>query len=293
MQYTMTKGNFINTSQGFFHYHVRGGSGRQVHFCHGLSLSAGTYLPFLESLSRHDLKIFAPDLRGHGYSTKENTLAVKNWDIFVKDLEQFVLSITHPPVIGIGHSIGGYFTYAAAALYPGLFSKIILLDPIILPPKIVWLCALARLTGLDRYHPLPRMTRKKKCEFPSKEGALEHYSGKGMFKSWRPEFVQAFVDTAIEQESATTWELCCRPEFEAQIYESVPFETWRFVRLIHIPVLVAGGEKSTLFYKQSGLRLAKKIRDCRFMILENLSHFLMMEDPDKVMDAILPFIRNP
>jgi alpha-beta hydrolase superfamily lysophospholipase len=66
MQYTMTKGNFINTSQGFFHYHVRGESGHQVHFCHGLSLSAGTYLPFLESLSRHDLKIFAPDLRGHG-----------------------------------------------------------------------------------------------------------------------------------------------------------------------------------------------------------------------------------
>jgi pimeloyl-ACP methyl ester carboxylesterase len=292
MQYTMTKGNFINTSQGFFHYHVRGESGPQVHFCHGLSLSAGTYLPFLESLSGHDLKIFAPDLRGHGYSTKEKTIEVKNWDLFVKDLEQLVLGITHPPVIGIGHSIGGYFTYAAAALYPGLFSKIILLDPIILPPNIVRLCSLARLTGLDRYHPLPRMTRKKKCEFSSKDEALEHYSGKGMFKSWQPEFVQAFVDTAIEQESATTWELCCRPEFEAQIYESVPFETWRFARRIHIPALIVRGEKSTLFYEQAGLKLAETIRDCRFMTLEGLGHFLMMEDPDKVMDAILPFIRN-
>nr|NJM03865.1 alpha/beta hydrolase [Desulfobacula sp.] len=288
----MTKGNFINTSQGFFHYHVRGESGPQVHFCHGLSLSAGTYLPFLESLSGHGLKIFAPDLRGHGYSTKENTLAVQNWDMFIKDLEQLVLSITHPPVIGIGHSIGGYFTYAAAALYPGLFSKIILLDPIILPPNIVRLCALARLTGLDRYHPLPRMTRKKKFEFSSKGEALEHYSGKGMFKSWQPEFVRAFVDTAIEQDSAVTWDLCCRPEFEAQIYESVPFETWRFAEGISVPVLVVRGGRSDRFHERSGNRLAKIIKDCRFITLENLSHFLMMEEPGSVIDQILPFILN-
>ena len=288
----MTKGNFINTSQGFFHYHVRGESDTQVHFCHGNSLSAGTYLPFFEKLAHHHLKIFAPDLRGHGYSTKEKTDRVDNWDIFVKDLEQFVLSITHPPVIGIGHSIGGYFTYAAAALYPDLFSKIILLDPIILPQKIVWLCALARKTGLDAKHPLPRMTRKKKFEFNSKEDALEHYSGKGMFKSWKSEFVKAYVDTAIEQESATTWELCCYPEFEARIYESVPFETWRFASLIKIPVLVVRGGKSDLFYDQAGKKLAEKIKNCRFVTLEHLGHFLMMEDPDKVIDTILPFIQS-
>ncbi len=286
----MIKGNFINTSQGFFHYHVRGESETRVHFCHGLSLSAGTYLPFLEKLAEHHLKIYAPDLRGHGYSTKENTLEVKNWDIFVKDLEQFVSTIANPPVIGIGHSIGGYFAYAAAALYPGLFSKLILLDPIILPQRIVFLCVLARKLGLDGKHPLPRMTRKKKFEFNSKEEALDHYSGKGMFKPWQPEFVRAYVETAVEQESATSWELCCNPEFEARIYESVPFETWRFAGQINIPVLVVRGEKSSLFYRQAGMKLAKKIKDCRFITLENMGHFLMMENPDRVIDTILPFI---
>lgn len=137
----MTKANFINTTQGFFHYHALGESGDQIHFCHGNSLSAGTYLPFLEKLCSHNLKVYAADIRGHGFSTKEKTLQIKNWDIFIKDLEQVVLSITNPPVIGIGHSIGGYFTYAAAALFPRLFSKVILLDPIIFPVKIVWLAA--------------------------------------------------------------------------------------------------------------------------------------------------------
>lgn len=289
----MIKGNFINTRQGFFHYHVRGESEHQALFCHGLSLSAGTYLPFLEALAGRDLKIFAPDLRGHGYSTKENTLEVKNWDIFVKDLEQFVTTVMHPPVIGIGHSIGGYIIYAAAALYPGLFSKIILLDPIILQQKIIWLCVLARKLGLIGKHPLPRKTRKKKFEFGSKADAFNHYSGKGMFTSWKPEFVEAFVDTAIEQESAATWELSCNPELEAQIYEAASLDTWRYAGLINIPVFVVRGEKSDWFYHQAGIRLAEKIKDCRFITLESLGHFLMMEEPGRVIDTILPFIKNP
>ncbi|MCD4719959.1 MAG: alpha/beta hydrolase [Desulfobacula sp.] len=286
----MIKGKFININQGFFHYHALGESENQIHFCHGNSLSAGTYLPFLEKLSSHDLKIYATDIRGHGFSTKENTTQIKSWDIFIKDLEQVVCAITNPPVIGIGHSIGGYFTYAAAALFPHLFSKIVLLDPIILPMKIVWLAALFRKIGLAGSLSLPKMTRTKKSEFQSREEALIHYSGKGMFKSWKPEYVQAYVDTAIEKDTATTWELCCNPEFEAQIYEFVPFNTWQHANHINIPVLVVRGERSDLFHKQAASRLTKIIKNCTFVELKEFGHFLMMEDPDKTIDTILPFI---
>ncbi|NOX34251.1 MAG: alpha/beta hydrolase [Deltaproteobacteria bacterium] len=288
----MIKANFINTGQGFFHYHVLGESGRQIHFCHGNSLSAGTYLPFLEKLCTCNFKIYAPDIRGHGFSTKENTVRVENWDIFVKDIEQIVSSITKPPVIGIGHSIGGYFTYAAAALYPHLFSKLILLDPIIFPPEIVLFATLIRKTGFARHLSLPKMTRGKKSEFQSRKEALAHYSGKGMFKSWKPEFVRAYVDTAIEKDSSTTYGLCCSPEFEAQIYEFVPFNTWRHANHINIPVLVVRGEKSDLFFKKAGQRLAKKMKNCTFVEQKKLGHFLMMEDPDKIIDIILPFIQT-
>ncbi len=157
----MIKGNFINTAQEFFHYHALGESENQIHFCHGNSLSAGTYLPFLEKLSSHDLKIYATDIRGHGFSTKKNTARIKSWDIFIKDLEQIVSAITNSPVIGIGHSIGGYFTYAAAALFPHLFPKIVLLDPVIFPMKIVWLSALFRKIGLAGNLPLSKRTRSK------------------------------------------------------------------------------------------------------------------------------------
>jgi len=296
----MVKGKFINTPRGFFHYHKvgepgpepAGETGTQIHFCHGNSLNAGTYLPFLNRLSDKGFTVFASDLRGHGYSTKEQTARVESWQIFIKDLATLVASITNPPVIGIGHSIGGYFTYAAAALYPHLFSKLILLDPIIFPPAMVCAAALLRKMGLSRNLKLSKMTRNKKYEFASPKDALSHYKGKGMFASWQDAFVNAYVDTAIEQDSTDSYCLCCMPEFEAQIYEHAPFNTWDHAPGISVPTLVVRGEKSDLFYKSAGNRLEKKITDCRFVELTGMGHFLMMEDPDRVVKTILPFL-NP
>jgi len=287
----MKKGNFINTQRGFFHYHSLGDAREQIHFCHGNSLSAGTYFPFLQRLANQNFKVFASDIRGHGLSTKDRTSSVTSWDIFIKDLEMMVKSISKPPVIGMGHSIGGYFTYAAAALYPGLFSKLILLDPIIHPTRILWLSALIRTIGLSGYHWLPKTTRSKKSEFDSKGDALTHYSGKGMFKSWKQEFVEAFVDTAIQKDSAVSYELCCNPEFEAQIYETLPLNTWNHLTNIDIPVMVVRGVNSHLFHRSSGQKLSKKIKTSELVELDSLGHFLTMEDPDRVIETILPFLR--
>jgi pimeloyl-ACP methyl ester carboxylesterase len=288
----MEKRKFIQTSRGVFHYHILGEKGPQIYFCHGNSLSAGTYLPFLRLLAGCGFEVFAGDLRGHGFSTKQKTGNPVSWDIFVKDIHVLVSEITNPPVTGIGHSIGGYFLYAAAAMFPGLFSELILLDPVIFPAKILWLAALIRKAGLSGIMKLPRMTRNKKHEFHSRDHALAHYSGKGMFRSWKPEFVKAYVDTAIEQDTADTWELCCNPEFEAGIYESVPLDTWIHAGKIRIPVMVVRGEKSDLFYRSAAEKLTDRLQDCTFVELDRLGHFMMMEDPEKIFSIIIEFLNS-
>lgn len=285
------KGNFIHTSRGSFHYHKTGETGVPIHFCHGNSLSAGTYLPFLEDLSGEGFQVFASDLRGHGFSTREETEKIESWQIFIKDLAGLVESVTKPPVIGIGHSIGGYFTYAAAALYPHLFLKVVLIDPIIFPPVMVWAAALVRRMGLSGMLTLSKKARHKKYEFKSKNEALNHYKGKGMFRAWKDPFLDAYVETAIDQVAADSYSLCCLPEFEAQIYEHAPFDTWRHAPDIRVPALVIRGGQSDLFFRSAGNRLEKKIMKCEFMELETLGHFLIMEDPALVLRAILPFLQ--
>ena len=286
------KGSFINTPRGFFHYHRLGQTGKQIHFCHGSSLSAGTYLPFLEDLAEEGFRVVASDLRGHGFSTKDQTAKIESWQIFIKDMAALVASITKPPVIGMGHSIGGYFTYAAAALYPHLFSRLVLIDPIIFPPMVVWAAALLRKTGLSGRLKLAQMARNKKAEFGSRQEALAHYKGKGMFASWQQASVEAFVATAVEQDTTDTYSLCCLPEFEAQIYEHVPFDTWSHAAKIKVPVMVVRGETSDLFFRGAGRRLEKKITDCRFVELDGMGHFMMMENPGRVVKTVRPFLAS-
>lgn len=288
----MTKGSFIEVPNGYFHYHRIGEAGEQIHFCHGNSLSAGTYLPFLKRVADKGFRVIASDLRGHGFSTKEETAKIDNWQMFINDLAGIVESITDPPVIGVGHSIGAYFTYAAAACYPHLFSKLVLLDPIIFPPPMVWAAALARKLGLSKKLKLAKMTRNKKFEFNSKQDALNHYKGKGMFASWQDDFVDAYVETAIEDETTGAYCLCCLPVFESQIYEHVPFDTWSHAPKIDVPTLVVRGETSDLFFRQAGHRLEKKINDCRFIELNGVGHFFIMENPDITMDTVVPFLRS-
>ena len=122
------------------------------------------------------------------------------------------------------------------------------------------MAAIARKLGLLGYHWLPKTTRSKKNEFTSRQDALDHYAGKGMFKSWKQEFANVFVDTAIQKDSTVSYELCCNPEFEAQIYEALPLNTWRYLSRIDIPTMIVRGENSPLFYKSSGRKLTKKLK---------------------------------
>jgi pimeloyl-ACP methyl ester carboxylesterase len=200
--------------------------------------------------------------------------------------------ITNQPVIGMGHSIGGYFTYAAAARYPDLFSKIILLDPIIYSCHIVWTSAVARFLGLSKHHWLPRMTRGKKSEFADRKAALDYYAGKGMFKTWHKAFVESFVDTAIEKDSADSYSLCCHPEFEAQICEALPSDTWAHAKKITVPVMVLRGEKSHLFYRSSLQSLSNRLENSQCKEVENHGHFFVMESPERTIETILPFFQK-
>jgi pimeloyl-ACP methyl ester carboxylesterase len=98
-----------------------------------------------------------------------------------------------PPIIGLGHSLGAVTTYIAAATYPRLFSCIILLDPPIFVRRMLWLLAGMKWLGLGGSIPLARTARRRKKTFQSKKEALKRFAaGRGIFKSWSREFIEAY-----------------------------------------------------------------------------------------------------
>ncbi|MCP4623468.1 MAG: alpha/beta hydrolase [bacterium] len=157
-----------------------------------------------------------------------------------------------PPVIGMEHSLGAVTTYIAAAMYPQLFSAIILIDPSILPRRRLLWFAVLRMIGLAGNRQLARSARRRRKTFQGKSEALKRFaSGRGIFKSWSKEFVEAYLECGLLEKDSETAVLKCDPELEAQIFESVPHDVWRYANRISCPILAIRGVHSDVFSADS------------------------------------------
>ncbi len=270
---------FVNTPTGRLHYIQWPGDGPDAHFLHGNGLCAGTYAPFLKLLAR-DLALVASDVRGHGDSELNGKGPIRRWAPFAEDLKTVVESTLRPPVIGIGHSLGAVVTAIAAARFPHLFHRIILLDPVILPARILWLSGMLRILGLRRLQPLAMGARRRKRTFAGKDEALRRFlAGRGIFRSWSPPFIASYLECAVLERDPETATLKCDPETEAQIFESVPLDIWRTLRRIQCPVHVLRGEHSDTFLPDAAARIRRTLPGSRSVTVPDTGHFLPMEAP--------------
>jgi len=283
---------FLNTPDGRIHYLDWGGAGRQVHLLHANGFCAGTYSPFVKYLS-DDLHIIASDLRGHGGSDQLNLKRVYHWHIFADDLKMLIEQKMSPPIVGIGHSLGAVTTYIAAAKYPWLFSAIILIDPSILPRRRLWRFAALKMIGLAGNRQLAQSARRRRKTFQGKNEAFKRFTaGRGIFKSWSKEFVEAYLECGLLEKDTETAVLKCDPELEAQIFESVPLDVWRYAKKIACPVLAIRGERSDVFTADSAERLKRLLPDYEFAAIPGAGHFVPMGKPEACAVVITEFIRR-
>ena len=284
--------NYLDTPDGRIHYLDWGGSGVQAHLLHANGFCAGTYSPFVRYL-RDDLHIIASDARGHGASDLAGLKRIHHWNIFADDLKTLIEQTMSPPIIGLGHSLGAVTTYIAAATYPRLFSCIVLLDPPIFPRRMLWLITVMKWLGLGGSMPLAKKARRRRKTFQSKKEALNRFaSGRGIFKTWSREFVEAYLECGLLEKDSDTAILRCDPELEAQIFESIPLDVWKYAEKITCPVLAIRGEHSDTFRVAAAERLKHKIADFELTTIADAGHFVPMGKPQECARAIAEFIHH-
>lgn len=281
---------FIRIPGGKTHYLDWDGSGPDAHILHANGFCAGTYHPFVKYLTR-DLRIIGTDIRGHGDSARYDTGRITHWRLFADDLKLFIENKMRPPVIGIGHSLGAVTTFMAAADYPGLFSGIVLIDPVILPRRMLFVLSLLRLTGLLGWFPLARGARRRKRVFEGKADVQNRFgAGRGIFKTWSREFIDAYLECGFLEKDEKTAILKCEPELEAQIFESAPRDAWSYAPRIQCPVLAIRGETSDTFYPDAARNLGHYIPDYTLVTIPGTGHFVPMENPAACAAEILGFL---
>ena len=276
---------------GTFHFIDWGGGGPLAHFSHATGLCAGTYTPLAERLKSH-LKIIGMDDRGHGGTrAPADPQKLKNWHVFVDDLEHFVEHLGEP-VIAMGHSRGATVGLLLAIKRPELIRALVLIDPTILPFSWMWWWYIFKLTGLTRFVPIVATASRRRNVWPDRAGILQAYQSKAVFQNWQDGFLEAYVRDGTTMVGDGTARLCCDPSWEAKCFAVCPHDIWHLIPQLQKPALVLYGAESDTFLASAAQRFKAKVPDAVLRPFEKTGHFVPMEKPDETADVILDFLEN-
>jgi len=263
--------------------------GPKLHFAHANGFNAETYRPLLQDLSK-DFEIFASDFRGHGQTTlSADPHQMTSWLAYRDDMIA-VLDATGPAIL-VGHSMGAATSVLVAALRPDLVDRLVLLDPVTIPPLLGrwWQ---EKNTAISMFHaerptnPMSRAALKRRSQWATKGDAYNHFHDRFIFKSWLDDFVSSYVDGGLRGMADGSVHLACAPEWEAASFSTVPIEIWQAARKIECPVTLICGEVRSTCPPPLAQKLSRRLGCVRSIVIKGTSHFLPMERPDIIAHEI-------
>ena len=198
-------------------------------------------------------------------------------------IEHVERSATHP-VIGVGHLLGGYLTFMAAAARPDLFRAIILLDaPIIGAIKGRLQGATKRFGSVDRVTPAGA-SRARRAEWASLAQAERHFRARKLFRAFSPEVLRDYVRYGLIDDGPRL-RLMIDPAIEYQIfYRTVPHDLHRRLPKLRVPAGFIGGADSEVV-RRVGLSTMRRA-GFAFRRVPG-GHLFPLEHPGAAADAIL------
>jgi pimeloyl-ACP methyl ester carboxylesterase len=252
-------------------------------FSHANGFNARTYRTILAPLAGA-LRILAFDMRGHGASSLPSVVEGRDgWTEFSEDLLALLAAETDGPVVLAGHSMGGTSSLLAAAAQPERVKALALFDPVVFTPTT----APSGMTD----NPMVYGALRRRATFPNKAAAFEAYTGRGAFRTWRPEQLADYVEAGFRDTRDGQVTLTCTPAWEASNYRTHNYDPWAAFRATRCPIRILLAEVAStarLDDSQAELEATGRVR---IDLIPGTSHFLPMERPDLVRETLLEVAR--
>lgn len=256
------------------------GADPPILFFHGAGLCGRTWEPIIKQLPLPNT-IYAWDARGHGDSDKPLTPGAYAWDGFSQDMFAMIKALNlGMGVWGVGHSGGAAAMVHAELMYPGMFARMVLIDPIIAPDVF-----------FATSQPLADRSRKRVSSFDSFRAAKEHLGRKPPMGLWHPEMLEAYIRYGFSQGEKGILSLKCPGEIEARIYESGGLiNLYDHLHKVTTELLLITGAQS---YMAPYVREhSKRFPNATFVELEDTGHFIPQEKPDTCARMITRFFEK-
>lgn len=261
-----------------------GDAGPALLLCHATGFHGVVWQPVAERLVARGHRVYSFDFRGHGDSDAPD--AAYHWDDFGRDVLAVVddLGIAGDAV-GVGHSKGSAALVIAESERPGTFRRLWLYEPIIFPsdPPIG-----------PQANALSERARRRRLVFSSPEEAFDNFAGKPPLDVLAPEALRAYVEHGLRPRDDGSWELKCKGEVEARVYEmGSAHEGFRRLAAVGCPAVVVCGEHSDAIPPSFGQLHVDRLTNGRLEVAEGLGHFGPLENPDAAVASIERLLAEP
>ena len=256
------------------------GDGDVILLLHGIAGSSETWRALMGPLARRH-RVIAPDLLGHGNSTKPRSdYSLGAFAVLLRDfLDE--LGITRLTLVG--HSLGGGIAMQFLYQHPSYAQRLVLIASGGLGPDVGWLLRLASLPGAEFVLPdiAPRQIlpaggrvfawlRKAGFESARGEEMLRHYGSLS-----DPETRQSFLRT-----------LRSVVDHRGQSVSALSRLTTR----TDLPALVIWGERDAIIPVKHAYDALEVRPDARLVVLPDVGHFPHAERPVEVAALIGDFV---
>jgi pimeloyl-ACP methyl ester carboxylesterase len=236
------------------------------------------WLPVASRL-RSRFRCIAYDHRGHGRSGKAPD-GEYAWRNLVLDTVAVIDGLGLGQPSAVGHSMGGGVLLMTEEDTPGTFRSMYCYEPVVIPVD--------ESTGPPPTNPMAAGARRRREVFPSRQAALDNYSGKPPFASFTPEALETYVQYGFDDLPDGTVRLSCRGEDEARVFEGAMTNgAWFRLGQIKAPVTLACGTGDAHFNEEALTAAAARIPEARLDVLPRVGHFGPMEEPEAVAASIL------
>lgn len=263
-----------------------GGEGSVLHFAHANGFPPKAYKKLLRPLVANHRVI---GIKHRPLWENQDHRQLHSWEQIADDLIRFLDEKKLSNIIGMGHSLGGTASVIAAIKRPDLFSKLVLIDPVIFPDHIL------KLSGL-----LPQFLRKKLVSpakialrrtdrWSSEKEVYDSWRKKKVFKNIDNDVLYNLIKTAIVPHSGGGVTLAYSKEWEAQVYITI-MPVFSKLKKIKTPMMVIKGEHTDVLRDDLWADWQKAQPHNRFLSIENAGHLVPLEYPELLSKTIAEWL---
>ena len=267
------------------------GSGKRLVLClHGFPESSFSWRYQLPLFARLGYRVWAPDLRGYGGTSRPVGVAAYTLENLEEDVAALIEASGAKDVVLVGHDWGALIAWYYAMFGRVPISKLIIMN--VPHPQLAerglrtmrqlaksWYIFFFQLPWIPEW-----MLARHGCEAIGRA-----FRGMAVDKSRFPDEVLHVYQEAAAQPGALTAML----NYYRALFRALPRNRRRGTRRIAVPTLMLWGEVDTALGKELTYGTDRYVTNLTLRYLPNVSHWVQQEAPETVNGMIEAWLQEP